>query len=698
VDRPVILPPLRDDLRLFAAAPERDGSPAWVIQDPARNRFFRIGWLEFELLARWDAGSADVLAERVSVESPLAVSAEDVASLVEFLARNQLVRATNAQDSARLSAIRTRLRPDRLRWLLRNYLFFRVPLVRPAHFLQATLPYVAFVFRPGFFAFVIGATLLGIVLAARQWDVFTHTLTTSLTWAGLLGFLGALAIGKCLHELGHAYTATYYGVRVGHMGVAFMVLWPLLYTDTGEAWKLADRRQRFAIAAAGVTAELALAGLATLAWSLAPDGPVRHGLFFLASASWVLTLTINASPFMRFDGYFLLSDLADLPNLHERSFMQARVFLRRTLLGLSDPYPEAFSPRARTWLIVFAFATWLYRLMVFVAIALAVYFFFFKALGVFLLAVELGWFVVTPVMSELKIWWQRRADVPRSRRVVWLLMAAGAVGLLLIPWSQDVSAPAVLRAERQQLIYSPLPGRIAEPPHAGAVQAGGTLLKLDSPDIRLRADVSRASAESFKSQLERLPGVREGEEKRARLASEMARELAAVRGQMAELARLEIKAPFGGQILDVDPDVVAGSWVGPSQPLGILVDPSSWTAEAYVPEAALARIAVGDRARLHLSGDPLTRLEGVVVAIDTARTGQLTDPLLVDTYGGPVETVEGEKLVPRAALYRVRVGLEAPPPAIRMARVTAVIEGRRESLAANWLRSMSAVLVREGGF
>ena len=87
-----------------------------------------------------------------------------------------------------------------------------------------------------------------------------------------------------------------------------------------------------------------------------------------------------------------------------------------------------------------------------------------------------------------------------------------------------------------------------------------------------------------------------------------------------------------------------------------------------------------------------------MVAIDTARTGTLPDPLLADTYGGPVETVEGEKLVPRRALYRVRVGLEVPPPAMHMARVTVVIEGRRESLAADWLRAVSAVLVRETGF
>jgi len=694
----VILPPLRDDLRLFAAAPERDGSPAWVIQDPTRNRFFRIGWLEFELLARWDTGDAAALAQQVSAESPLIVGVDDVASLVEFLARNQLIRATGAQDSARLSAIRARQQPDRLRWLLQNYLFFRVPLVRPGRFLEATLPYVAFVFRPGFLAFVVAATLLGLTLAARQWDVFTHTLVDSFTLTGIIGFAGALALGKCVHELSHAYTATRYGVRVGHMGVAFMVLWPLLYTDTGESWKLPDRRQRFAIAAAGVTAELALAGLATLGWSLAPDGGFRQGMFFLATTSWLLTLTINASPFMRFDGYFLLSDAVDLPNLHERSFAQARVFLRRTLLALSDPYPEAFAPAARAGLIAFAFATWIYRLTLFVAIALAVYFFFFKALGVFLLAVELGWFVVRPVTAELRVWWERRADVPRSRRAVWLMMAVGFVALILIPWRQDVSAPAVLRAERQQLIYSPLPGRIARPPHAGAVRAGGTLLILDSPDIRGRADVSRASAQSFSTQLDRLPGVRQGEEKRARLASELAQALATVKGEMAELARLEIKAPFAGQVLDVDPDIVAGTWVAPSRPLGILVDPANWIAEALVPEAALARIAVGDRARLHLPGEPLTRLDGLVAAIDTARAGALPDPLLAADYGGPVKTVEREKLVPREALYRVRVSLEVPPLATRVARVTVVIEGRRESLAADWLRSASAVLIREAGF
>lgn len=118
------------------------------------------------------------------------------------------------------------------------------------------------------------------------------------------------------------------------MGVAFLVLWPFLYTDTGEAWRLHDRRQRLTIVAVGLLCELAVTGLATLAWDLTGNQDARQVFFYLATTAWVLSLLVNASPFMRFDDYFLLSDLLDL---HERSFALARTALRNTLLGWDDP-------------------------------------------------------------------------------------------------------------------------------------------------------------------------------------------------------------------------------------------------------------------------------------------------------------------------------------------------------------------------
>lgn len=248
-----------------------------------------------------------------------------------------------------------------------------------------------------------------------------------------------------MHEFGHALTAYRYGCNVPQMGLAFLLLWPLLYTDTSETWKLTSRRQRFAVGASGIAAELMLAVFATLAWTILPDGSVRAAAFVLPTSTWILTIAINASPFTRFDGYFLLADWLNLPNLHERSFAFARWWLRETLFGLGDAPPEDFAPARRRWLILLALFTWLYRLVLFVGIALLLGHFVFKALGIVLMVVELGFFVALPILREIGVWWSRRGDIGlnlRSLRTVCLLLGLGL--FIFVPWRDTVSLPAVL--------------------------------------------------------------------------------------------------------------------------------------------------------------------------------------------------------------------------------------------------------------
>lgn len=383
--KPQPLPALRDELQLFEAARNHDGTPAWIIQDPVNNRFFRIGWLEFEMLVHWSGNDVATLIRAINESTPLNVTPADVRQMLSFLSDNQLLRLDRPADVANAAQQKARQRRSPVEWLVHNYLFFRVPLVRPQAALARLKPWLERV-NMAWVALVVGLlTLAGLYLVSRQWDQFTHTLIDHFTWTGLLGYGVALLLAKTVHEMGHALVATRYGVRVAHMGVAFLVMFPMLYTDTGESWRLPSSRQRLAIASAGIGIELALAGVCTLLWSLTPDGALRNGVFFLATTSWVMTLAINASPFMRFDGYFILSDLLDMPNLHQRSGALARVWLRRVLLGWNDPWPEHQTPGRRRALIAFALTTWVYRLVVFLGIALMVYLFFFKALGIVLM-------------------------------------------------------------------------------------------------------------------------------------------------------------------------------------------------------------------------------------------------------------------------------------------------------------------------
>ena len=476
------LPALREELRLLPAAANHDGSPAWMVQDPVNNRFFRIGWIDFELLLRWAEGSPQAIVEAVCAETTLSVEESDVAALVAFLDQHSLLRADSAQSVDQLRQRAQLQQKSVYTWLLHNYLFFRIPLIRPQVGLALILPWVSRLFTRTTAIVVMLASLLGLFLAARQWQVFVSVVVDHMTWSGVLGYAVALVFAKALHEVGHALTATRYGVRVAHMGVALLVMFPMLYTDTSESWKLTRARERLAIASAGIVTELGIAGLATLAWSLTPDGGVRNALFFLATTSWVLTLLVNASPFMRFDGYFIISDVLDFPNLHERSGALARTWLRRNLLGVKDPWPERLAGNGNAALIAFALATWIYRLVVFLGIALVVYYFFFKILGIFLMIVEVVWFIARPIWSEVKIWWSRRTEIKTNRIVMSALLGAVLLAASLVPWQTSVKGVGWLHPERQHVVFSPLAGKLTSLAAEGAVKEGQILFTLESPD------------------------------------------------------------------------------------------------------------------------------------------------------------------------------------------------------------------------
>ncbi len=336
------LPRLREELDLLPGPTLPDGQPSWTLHDPVRNQFFRIDWPTLEILRRWDLDDPTLIAADVSGQTTMSVEAEDVLGVAQFLVQHQLVLASSPDASRKLAQQWTRMQGTALNWLLHHYLFFRIPLLRPDAWLTRWLP-VARQFGSRTFAWVtVLAFVLGLTQVVRRWDVFSASLVDTFNLEGLLAYGVALVFVKLLHELGHAFTAKHYGCRVPTMGVAFLVMWPVAYTDTNETWRLTNRFQRLRVACAGIATELVIAVWATLAWALLPAGGLQSAAFVLATTSWVATLAINASPFMRFDGYFILMDALDMPNLHGRSFALARWKLREWLFGLGGRAAGAF--------------------------------------------------------------------------------------------------------------------------------------------------------------------------------------------------------------------------------------------------------------------------------------------------------------------------------------------------------------------
>ena len=700
-----VLPPLRQDLSLHDGPPAQDGSPTWVLHDPAANRFYALTWSAFEILSRWPLREPAAVVAAVNQQTTLDIQTDDLEGVIEFLMQHSLLDASDPADSARLLKSAAAAKLSVPQWLLKNYLFVRVPLVRPAQWLERWAPRIAWVYTAPFWSGIALTALAGLVLASRQWGSFVGTFSQYKNFSGIVSIALALSVAKVLHELGHAFTAQRHGCRVSTMGVAFLVMLPVLYTDTNEAWKLADKRQRLQIAVAGVAAELALAAVATVVWSFLPDGPVRAGVFLLASTTWILTLAINASPFMRFDGYFLLCDWLDMANLHSRAFAMGRWWLRELLFGWGDDAPEAFKPARQTFLIAFALTTWIYRLIVFLGIAYLVYDAVFKLLGVVLLFIELYWFIVQPIVREGVVWWKRRGDLSWNTATLRTAAVAGVLLVLVcLPLDRDVRAPGVVGAEQSQALYAVAAARVvAVPVVSGApVAAGQVLVELDSPDLKHQLTLAMSHVSSLRAQLDRQPFDEKLREEGAALHERWATALADVAGLETEVAELTVRAPFAGRAVDVNEGLAPGSWVGVHERLLHVIGGAAGKGEVLVKESELARLDRSGSGRVTFMAErgeqrPVACRLG---AVDRINLAVLDVPYLASTYGGPVRVQPDAAgaLIPVETLFRARlVDCRTGSAPDQELRGTAHLAGDPTSAAGTLVRHAIFALQRELG-
>ena len=702
------LPLLRDELDLLPGPMLPDGAPSWTLHDPARNQFFRIDWTLFEVLQRWHLDDPAAIAAEISASTTLQIGTQEVQDVIQFLTTHQLLRPSGAKAAADMAQHLQKRQGTLLGWLLHHYLFFRIPLVRPDAWLNRWQGVAGLLFSRHFLTLTLLAFGFGLLQVVQRWDVFVGTLVDTFNIEGLLSYGLAVFAVKVLHELGHAFTAKRMGCRVPTMGVAFLVMWPVAYTDTNETWRLTDRYQRLKVASAGILTELAVAAWATLAWALFPEGAFKSAAFFLATTSWITTLAINASPFLRFDGYFILSDWLDISNLHERSFALARWRLREWLFDLREDPPEYFSSERTRALVAFAWGVWIYRLVLFLGIAALVYYMFFKVLGLVLFTVEILWFVLLPVWQELRAWAKRR-PVIASRRRGWLsLVFLVLIGsLAFVPWPVRVTASALLRPAEVWPVFSPGGARVEALPfkEGDAVAAGSTLLRLFVPDLQMRQKANSAKLESMQWQA----SAAEVDPLGKNSLRSTQESLQVVRAEQASLRAESLQfapvAPFAGRLRDLDPDLQVGQWLARKEPIAMLVrEDSGWLVETWLNEDTVHRVRVGDTALFFTEGPDTQRIELTVNSIDQDGARTLPRAELSAQRGGHVLAREkAGQLVPEHAIYHVSLGLansEKLPTELTAHswRGKVTIHAQWEAPAWPYLRQALAVLVREAGF
>ncbi len=698
------LPPLRSNLQFNRGTPTPDGVPTWTIVDPIRNRYFQIEWPVYQMIQRWNVGTIEKLHAAMARETTCRTTAEDVEDLVKFLYTNNL---TEQSASGKHTDYQTQAQAGQhnwLMWLVHHYLFIKIPLVHPHNFLSATLPIVAplYTATAGWTFGAIG--LIGLLLVGRQWDAFVSTFLYFFNWHGAILYGLSLSVIKVVHELGHAYTATRFGCRVPTMGVAFMVMMPVLYSDVSDSYRLTSKRKRLLIAAGGVIAELGLAAVAFFAWGFLPEGTARSIAFIVATTSLVMSLAVNLNPLMRFDGYYVLADGLGIPNLQDRAFVFGQWKLRTLLFDHQSAPPESVSARMRQTMVAYAWAIWLYRLILFTGIAVMVYHYFFKALGIILFLVEVVWFIAMPIAREMTEWWKNRTLYAASART-WVTVACASVVLVLtlVPLRTSISIPAVLHASSYATIFAPTPGRLRQVlvRDGQVVKAGDALVILENPSLEKEVHLAETKVAKWEYRLGRMAGYGQDRDQRQVIGESLRAVLAELTGLEAKRDNLILKAPITGIVRDRADSLTVGRWIDRKLPVAYLIDGTHVEIEGLVPVDELAYVEVGQPARFIPLDLTRPSIEARVTEIAEVDEREFTLPYLASIYGGdvPVRKDDKDRLRPEISVYRVRLQVGQAASPVEQATVGHVqIQGQPSSVARRAWDQTVSVLIRESGF
>mgnify|MGYP000411977909 CR=1 FL=1 len=691
------LPAVRQNLQLLPESTDENGAPRWLVFDALHNRYHALTKRGLFLLEAWRAGQeiTDFLSDLK--HSGIYVEADELDSFVVFLARNELLEARGELGSATLLRRKAGQEKSFETNLIKNYLFFRVPLVHPDLFLRRTLHQVSWAFSTWLQVLTLIAGILGLFLALRQWDLFLAEFRGALSIQGAVSFLLAISVIKIIHELAHGYTARRFGCRVASIGVAFIVLFPILYTDTTDTWRLSDRFKRIKVITAGLKSEIYLAAWATFFWAILPDSQVRSIMFYVATTGWISSAIINLSPLLRFDGYYAFSDLLRMENLQARGFALARWHLRRIVLGLPDPAPE-FLPRGKARVVLaYAYTTWVYRFFVFLGIAFLVYQMTFKVLGAFLFVVEIYWFIARPVLNELSVWWARRGSISWTAFRLMVLGLCGA-GFVWAAWPmpRTITAPAVVNGE-VTIVRAPRDSVVESVHFQDGDMVGETapLLELDTPDLRADRIALARELRGLDAQIDAgavkqgaLPLLRERRVEASDRLSQID----------ARLDQNIVTVPQEGQFFRKG-EWAAGQWVAKNMHLGQVIDQRQLKLYALVPEADLSRLDPNKSITFTAPWPRQMSLEDIPVHGDFIPVRSVPYDELFLEHGGSVQKAAGPQdraLENPFMAIELELPSDSTQPALRH-RIRGVVRFRTfdESLLLHWVTTLSRVIWRE---
>ena len=630
-------PRLRDDMS--CAWQSYGGAECYILEDESRGSFFRIGLPEYTFLSLLDGRTSigDAITQTVSVLGPDAFDEQQAAVICHWLAESKLLapdgpgRDNGEATKADAARVARRLNP----------LSMRLPLGCPEPLLSIFDGLLGGMFSLG------GLLLWLAVMVAATWQLAPHSEQLWRESAVILSphnwlWIALWGVGlKVIHEASHGLACQRFGGRVREAGLVFILLAPVPYVDLTSTWRLPKWR-RIVTSAAGMFAELLIAALAGILWANTTDELLRQHLLQLMLTASVVTLLFNANPLMRFDGYYILADLLELPNLAAHGQQTLIHSTKHWLLGVRTSSPTW--PEGRTWLVAaYGVLSALWRTVVSASliVAAAVW---FEGAGIALAAgAVFAWFV-QPLWRGLRfVLLGSRFERPnRVRFLAITTCAAASLAWMLTSvtaW-HSISLPGVVESVDAAIVRAESPGFVEEVcvESGQAVREGDLLVRLSNHELETQR--RQLVVEIERSELRSRTFQQVGE-LAARRAEDDNRE--GLRTKLAELDRscdlLLVRAPRAGLVSASDLQSLLGSYVSPGRELLVIGNPDEKEIRVLVSQEQFeaASLSLDRVVHVRLIDDGLATT-GTLHKLEPRATTRSPHPALCAGAGGPIAT------------------------------------------------------------
>ncbi len=690
-------PRLRGHVRIHRHAYR--GRPWFVIEDRMAGKFYRFNFAVYRLIDLFDGRSTlQAIWDRLSAQSrqPGELPTQDeVVQVLGQLHQADLLHVAVTPDLAELLQRRGQQRKRQFmsRWL--NPMSLRWRLIDPDRLLAALARALGPLLGWPAVLLWLAVVLPALALVPAHWPDLTENFGEQLLGVdNLLVLAVVFPLLKAAHELAHGLAVRRLGGEVHEMGLMLLVFYPVPYVDASAASAFADKRDRVLVGAAGMIAELFLAALAFYAWLLLEPGVVRSAAYNAVVVGGLTTLLFNANPLLRFDGYYMLMDAIEVPNLGQRANAWWLRLIERRVFGVpasaQPPQPQPLAGE-RAWFIAYAPAALVYRLSVSFGIALFIateYFFF----GVVIALWTLGLGIVWPLAKGLAAVWRAPRFAARGRGTVVVQLLAAAAMLFGLPLPRHSVAEGVVWLPDDAILRAGADGFVQRlrARTGDRIAAGQVLLESVDPELAARLGEQAAKLEQARARVDAAWGVQPA--RAAQLADSVAQEQAALRRLQDDAARLALVAGGSGVLQSQLWADLPGRHLSRGEVLGWLVGDVRPVVRVVVPQSDVDPVRLATRGVQVVLAQDLASPWTARLVREVPRAGRELPSAALGTQGGGLITLDpndDKGLTALHSVFEFELALPAALPARYIgSRVHVRFEHPPEPLGPRGLRAL----------